>query len=79
MKNTCEVEPRPKTLKAILVSNWFWRSANATIIGAILGYLYYSFTHDTTGASTFMSTPLSGILSGGFLGWFFVNRPCSSC
>lgn len=77
MKNTCEIEPRPKTIRGLLVSARFWKSVNATIIGAILGYLYFHFTNDTAQTSTFMSTPLTSILSGGFLGWFFVNRPCA--
>lgn len=79
VEKSCEREPRPRSFKEFLMSRSLRKSALALIIGGIIGYLYYHFAGESVGTSTFTRTPVMSILSGSFLGLFFVNRPCKSC
>jgi len=79
MKNTCETDEKPRNLKDLLQSSYFWKPATAVIIGGILGYLYYHFVGCTSGSCAITSNPVSSILVGGFLGYFIVNSPCRTC
>ncbi len=76
---TCENNNKPKTLKELLRSSYFWKPAAGVIIGGILGYLYYHYEGCTTGSCGITSNPISSILFGSVLGYFFVNRPCKTC
>jgi hypothetical protein len=79
MEKSCEVEPRPKTFKALIVSDYFWTPARAMIIGGILGYLYYHFEGCSTGTCAITSSPYLSIIFGSLFGLAFVNRPCKTC
>ena len=79
MSENCETDGRPKTLKTMLRSAWFWKPASAVIIGGTLGFLYYYFEGCTSGSCGIASNPVMSVLFGGALGIFFVNRPCKSC
>lgn len=79
MARNCEDEPKRKTLKGLLLSESFWKTAVAMIIGGILGYLYYHFEGCTSGSCAITSNPYLSIVFGSLLGLAFVNRPCRSC
>jgi len=79
MAKNCEVEPKPKTFKELIMSAYFWTPATAIIIGGILGYLYYHFVGCTSGTCAITSNPYLSIISGGFFGLAFATRPCKSC
>lgn len=76
---SCENNNKPKTLKELIRSSYFWKPASAIIIGGILGYLYYHFEGCTTGSCGITSNPITSILFGSALGYFLVNRPCKTC
>ncbi len=79
MSNNCEAKPRPKTIKEFFMSWNFWKPALSTIIGGILGYLYYYFIGCSSGTCAITSSPYGSILMGSFLGFFITSSPCSKC
>ncbi|MFA6129039.1 MAG: hypothetical protein WC699_17205 [Bacteroidales bacterium] len=79
MSKDCEVVAKPKTFRELMGSAYFWTPARAIIIGGILGYLYYHFIGCASGSCAITSNPYLSIISGGFLGLAFINRPCRSC
>jgi hypothetical protein len=79
MKNTCETENKPKTLKELIRYPNFWKPALGVIIGGILGYLYYHFVGCSSGTCAITGNPVSSILFGGAMGFFVVNSPCRTC
>jgi hypothetical protein len=79
MSDSCEVQTKPKTFNEMLGSTWFWTPALAVIKGGILGYLYYHFIGCVDGACAITSDPFLSILSGAFIGFLYVNRPCRTC
>ena len=79
MDKNCEVKVRPKSFKELIGSTYFWNPVRFTLIGGILGYLYYHFTGTNGGNGDFFSNPYMSILSGSFLGLFYAVRPCRSC
>lgn len=78
MEQTCNLTPKPKTVKEFFRSRYFWKPFIATSVGALGGFLYYYFVGCTSGACAIGSNPYMSMLTGGFLGWFMVNSPCSS-
>jgi len=76
---TCENNNKPKTLKELIRSSYFWKPVSAIIIGGIIGYLYYHFEGCTTGSCGIASNPISSILFGSALGYFIISRPCKTC
>jgi hypothetical protein len=77
MANSCET--RPKGLKAMLKSWYFWKPFLSIILGATAGYLYYHFYGCQSGTCAITGNPLSSMFFGAFLGFFLVARPCSTC
>ena len=77
MGNNCEVKPLPKTIKEFFTSWYFWKPFVATVIGGILGFLYYYNVGCATGTCAITSNPYSSILMGGLMGYFVVNSPCT--
>ena len=76
MEKSCERPERPTSIAGWLMSGLFWKNVRAIVIGGILGYLYWRFDGPN---NIPVSGPWMTIVTGGFLGFFFVNRPCRSC
>jgi hypothetical protein len=77
MEKSCEVKPRPKTVKEFFKSSYFWRPFLGIFIGALAGFLYYYFIGCSSGSCAITSNPYKSIFFGGFFGFFLVNSPCS--
>ena len=78
MENNCEVKQRPKTLKSLLKSWYFWKPASAAILGGVGGFLYYHFVGCSSEQCAITSNPFMSILFGSVLGLFITNSPCAS-
>jgi LytS/YehU family sensor histidine kinase len=79
MEKTCEVKPKPKTVKEFFGSSYFWKPFLGVFIGALVGFLYYYFVGCSSGSCAITSNPYMSVLWGGLFGLFIVKRPCSSC
>jgi hypothetical protein len=79
MDRDCKIESKPRTFRELMMSAYFWTPATAVISGGILGYLYYHFVGCTSGSCAITNDPFLSIITGGFLGLAFVNRPCKTC
>lgn len=77
MEKSCEIKPRPKTVKEFFTSWYFWKPFLAVFIGGLAGFLYYYFVGCTSGKCAITSNPYMSILWGSLLGLFLVNSPCS--
>ena len=77
MMNNCETNPKPATLKDLLVSRRFWKPLLAIATGSILGFLNYYYIGCASGQCAITSNPYSSIVVGGLMGLFVVNSPCS--
>jgi hypothetical protein len=77
MVNSCET--KPKGLKPLLKSWYFWKPFLGVIIGATAGFLYYHFYGCQSGTCAITSDPFMSIAFGGLFGYFIVARPCSTC
>ncbi len=77
MANSCEV--KPKGLKALLKSWYFWKPFLGIVIGAIAGFLYYHFYGCQSGTCAITGNPFSSVIFGGLLGFFIVAKPCKTC
>jgi hypothetical protein len=77
MENSCEVSPKPKTVKEFFTSWYFWKPFIATVIGGIAGFLYYHFVGCASGTCAITSNPYMSVIMGGLLGLFVVSSPCS--
>ena len=77
MSDSCEV--RPKGLKELLRSWYFWKAVLGLLIGGIAGFLYYHFVGCQSGTCAITGNPYSSIIFGGLMGLFIVARPCSTC
>jgi hypothetical protein len=78
MEKSCEVKPRPKTVKEFLTSWYFWKPFLAVLIGGFAGFLYYYFVGCQSGSCPITSNPYMSIIGGSLLGFFVVSSPCSS-
>ena len=79
MEKTCEVKEKPKNLKELLKSSYFWKPALGVIIGGTAGFLYYSFIGCSSGSCGITSNPLMSTLFGSMLGLLIVKSPCRTC
>jgi hypothetical protein len=77
MDNNCEIKSKPRTLKEILKSWYFWKPFSAVALGGLAGFLYYYFVGCTSGNCAISSNPYMSIIWGGLLGLFLVKSPCS--
>jgi len=77
MENSCNASPKPKTGKEFFSSWYFWKPFIASLVGGILGFLYYYNVGCTSGTCAITSDPYMSILFGGLMGYFFVNSPCA--
>jgi hypothetical protein len=79
MKETCESEDKPNTIKEMIRSAYFWKPVSAVIIGGIVGFVYYHFIGCASGSCGITSNPFSSVLMGSAVGYFIVNSPCKTC
>jgi hypothetical protein len=77
MEKSCEIKPRPKTVKEFFTSWYFWKPFLAIFIGGLAGFLYYYFVGCSSGKCAITSNPYMSIIWGSLLGLFLVNSPCS--
>ena len=77
MENNCEVKPRPRTIKELFKSWYFWKPFLAITIGALAGFSYYYFVGCASGTCAITSSPYMSTFWGGMMGYFLVNSPCS--
>jgi len=79
MKESCETEQKPKTLKEFVRTPYFWRPAVGVILGGIGGFLYYYFVGCSSGSCAITSNPISSVIFGSAIGYFILNSPCKTC
>ena len=79
MDNSCEIKNKPKGLKALLKSWYFWKPFLGIVIGALAGFLYYHFVGCESGSCAITSNPVSSIIFGSLMGFFLIAKPCSTC
>jgi len=79
MGSSCEIQNKPKGLKAMLKSGYFWKPFIGIFIGATAGFLYYHFYGCESGTCAITGSPYSSTIFGGLIGLFIVKRPCSNC
>jgi len=77
MENSCEIRPKPKTIRKFLKSWNFWKPIVAVFIGGIAGYSYYHFVGCSSGTCPITGNPFISVIWGGLFGFFMVNSPCS--
>lgn len=78
MGNSCNVKPKPKTVKEFLKSWYFWKPFLSITGGALAGFLYYSFIGCASGGCAITSNPYMSMLWGAGFGYFIFNSPCTS-
>lgn len=78
MDNTCNLPPRPKTIKEFFISRYFWKPFAGVSLGALAGFLYYYFVGCNSGTCAITSNPYMSMLWGAFFGYFIVSSPCAS-
>jgi hypothetical protein len=77
MNNSCEIRPRPKSIKEFFTTWYFWRPFMATTIGLLAGFLYYYFFECNTIPCIITNNAWSSVLFGGFAGFWITSSPCS--
>jgi len=77
MSETCKTNRQPQPFKERLKTWDFWKPLVFTAGGAAGGFLYYYFVGCASGSCAITSNPYASMAFGGFLGFFFVNRPCA--
>jgi LytS/YehU family sensor histidine kinase len=79
MTSNCNTNEKPKTMKELFRSSYFWKPFAGVLIGGIGGFLYYYFIGCSSGSCAITSNPYMSTMFGGFFGFFIVNRPCGRC
>ncbi len=79
MSGSCEINNKPKGLKAVITSWYFWKPVLGFSIGAVAGIVYFYYFGAGSGSSPVTSDPYSHALFGGLIGLFIVKKPCSTC
>lgn len=79
MNESCENGSKPKNIKELLRSWYFWKPVSAVILGGLAGFLYYFYIGCASGTCGITSNPFSSILMGGAMGYFIANSPCRTC
>lgn len=79
MEKSCEVTPRPKSIKALLKSWYFWKPFLGLFLGGVAGFAYYWFVGCSSGSCAITSNPYMSIIFGSLFGLFLVKSPCSNC
>jgi hypothetical protein len=77
MENSCNVSPRPKSVKEFFTSWFFWRPFIGVVAGGLIGFLYYYFVGCKSGTCAITSNPYNSMLFGGFFGFFITSSPCA--
>lgn len=79
MANQCDVRPRPKGTREILRSWYFWKPVLSLVGGALIGFMFYYLQACDKPGCPINADVWQNIISGAFIGYFIVNRPCCSC
>lgn len=79
MKESCDTPQRPRSIREMMKSTWFWKPVASILVGGTLGFLYYFYVGCSSGTCAITSNPYSSILFGSAMGFFVINKPCSSC
>lgn len=79
MKETCETQQKPQTIKEALRSSWLWKPLSGVIVGAVLGFLYYRFVGCSSGSCAITGNPYMSSLFGAAMGFYVANGSCSRC
>lgn len=77
MAGTCEVTPRPKTVKEFFRSWYFWRPFLSVAGGMIAGFLYYYFFTCKQTLCPFDGEMVKTLLFWGFIGFWVTSSPCA--
>lgn len=77
MSNTCKTDQGPETVKERIRTWVFWKPLVFTAIGGLGGFLYFFYIGCASGSCGITSNPYASIAFGGFMGYFFVSRPCA--
>jgi len=77
MSESCKTGTEKAPLKEMLKTWSFWKPFLFTAAGGLGGFLYYHFAGCTSGTCAITGNPYASVAFGGFLGFFFVNRPCA--
>lgn len=78
MENTCNLPPRPKTVKDFFTSRYFWIPFAGVSLGAMAGFTYFYFVGCNSGTCAITNNPYTSILWGAIFGYFIVSSPCIS-
>jgi hypothetical protein len=76
MDPNCSSTPKPKSVKELFKSWYFWKPFLGVIIGGLGGFLFFYFVGCKSGSCAITSNPVSSILMGSFLGFFITSSPC---
>jgi hypothetical protein len=79
MANECKVTPKPQSIKELLWSWYLWKPVLSVLGGAVVGFFLYYLQICDRGNCQITGEVWQNVLSGGFIGYFLVNRPCCSC
>ncbi len=77
MSESCQTNKETSPLKERIKTWDFWKPILFITLGGAGGFLYYYYVGCASGACGITSNPYASIAFGGFLGYFFVNRPCA--
>jgi hypothetical protein len=79
MNKDCKIQNKPKNIKELIRSWYFWKPFLGIVLGALGGFLYYYFIGCQSGTCPITSSSWGSILLGSLLGLFITNSPCKSC
>ncbi len=79
MEKNCNTNPKPKTIKELFKSWYFWKPFLGIVIGASAGLLYFYMVGCKTGSCPITSNAWSTAIMGGLLGLFITSSPCATC
>lgn len=77
MAGSCEIRPRPKSIREFFTTWYFWKPFLGVVAGLSVGFLYYYFFECKTDSCTITNDTYSSMLFGGFLGYFVTGSPCA--
>jgi len=78
MTENCNAKEKPKNIKDLFKSSWFWKPFAGVMIGAAGGFLYYYFIGCSSGSCAITSSPYMSTLMGSLMGYLLVGSPCGN-